>query len=190
MKLATLAGLDFKQATSLMTAATRGFKMGIDDATKSLEEENEELNYGEHVTDVYSELAAHAAASVNDIAQAMSRTAAIANSAGMEFETTSAMLTTMIEATQESPETLGTAMKTVIARFTELKKNVSATESEFEDLDYNKVDTALKSIGVALKDVNGQFRDIDDVFLDVADKWNTLDRNTQRYIATTAAGSR
>ena len=190
MKLATLAGLDFKQATSLMTAATRGFKMGIDDATKSLEEENEELNYGEHVTDVYSELAAHAAASVNDIAQAMSRTAAIANSAGMEFETTSAMLTTMIEATQESPETLGTAMKTVIARFTELKKNVSATESEFEDLDYNKVDTALKSIGVALKDANGQFRDIDDVFLDVADKWNTLDRNTQRYIATTAAGSR
>ena len=176
MKLATLAGLDFEQATSLMTSAVRGFHM--------------EMSEGEHVTDVYSELAAHAAASVNDIATAMSRTAAIANSAGMEFETTSAMLTTMIEATQESPETLGTAMKTVIARFTELKKNVSATESEFEDLDYNKVDTALKSIGVALKDVNGQFRDIDDVFLEVADKWDTLDRNTQRYIATTAAGSR
>ena len=176
MKLATLAGLDFEQATSLMTSAVRGFHM--------------EMSEGEHVTDVYSELAANAAASVNDIATAMSRTAAIANSAGMEFETTSAMLTTMIEATQESPETLGTAMKTVIARFTELKKNVSATESEFEDLDYNKVDTALKSIGVALKDVNGQFRDIDDVFLEVADKWDTLDRNTQRYIATTAAGSR
>lgn len=176
MKLATLAGLDFEQATSLMTSAVRGFHM--------------EMSEGEHITDVYSELAAHAAASVNDIATAMSRTAAIANSAGMEFETTSAMLTTMIEATQESPETLGTAMKTVIARFTELKENVSQVDSEFEDLDYNKVDKALKSIGVALKDTNGQFRDIDDVFLEVADKWDTLDRNTQRYIATTAAGSR
>lgn len=176
MKLATLAGLDFEQATSLMTSAIRGFHM--------------EMSEGEHITDVYSELAAHAAASVNDIATAMSRTAAIANSAGMEFETTSAMLTTMIEATQESPETLGTAMKTVIARFTELKENVSQIDSEFEDLDYNKVDKALKSIGVALKDTNGQFRDIDDVFLEVADKWDTLDRNTQRYIATTAAGSR
>ena len=176
MRLATLAGLDFEQATSLMTSAVRGFDM--------------EMAEGEHVTDVYSELAAHAAASVDGIANAMSRTAAIAHSAGMEFETTSAMLTTMIQATQESPETLGTAMKTVIARFTELKNNVSATESEFEDLDYNKVDKALKSIGVALKDTNGQFRDIDDVFLDVAEKWDTLDRNTQRYVATTAAGSR
>jgi flagellin-like hook-associated protein FlgL len=46
-------------------------------------------------------------------------------------------------------------MKTIIARFTELKNNVSATESEFEDLDYNKVDTALKSVGVALKDSMG-----------------------------------
>ena len=54
----------------------------------------------------------------------------------------------MIETTQEAPENIGTALKTVIARFTELKNNVSAAESEFEDLDYNKVDTALKSVGV------------------------------------------
>lgn len=82
-------------------------------------------------------------------------------------------------------------MKTIIARFTELKKNVAGTaDSEFDDLDYNKVDTALKSVGVSLKDTNGQFRDLDDVFLELSKKWNTLDRNTQRYIATTAAGSR
>ena len=79
-------------------------------------------------------------------------------------------------------------MKTIIARFTELKKNVAGTaDSEFDDLDYNKVDTALKSVGVSLKDTNGQFRDLDDVFLELSKKWNTLDRNTQRYIATTAA---
>lgn len=176
MKLATLAGLDFEQATSLMTAAIRGFHM--------------EMDQGTHVTDVYSELAAKAAASVNDIAEAMSRTASIANSAGMSFENTSAMLTTMIEATQESPENLGTAMKTIIARFTELKENVSAADSEFDDLDLNKVDKALKSIGVSLKDTNGQFRNIDDVLLETSEKWDGLDRNTQRYIATIAAGSR
>lgn len=84
-----------------------------------------------------------------------------------------------------------TALKTVIARFTELKENVAGTEdSEFDDLDYNKVDTALKSVGVQLKDTNGQFRDSDDVFLELAQKWNTLDRNAQRYVATIAAGSR
>lgn len=82
-------------------------------------------------------------------------------------------------------------MKTIIARFTELKKNVAGTaDSEFDDLDYNKVDTALKSVGVSLKDTDGQFRDLDDVFLELSKKWDTLDRNSQRYIATIAAGSR
>src|SRR5574344_2310058 len=82
-------------------------------------------------------------------------------------------------------------MKTIIAGFTELKTNVAGTaDSEFEDLDYNKVDTALKSVGVSIKDASGQFRNLDDVFIELSSKWNTLDRNTQRYIATIAAGSR
>ena len=82
-------------------------------------------------------------------------------------------------------------MKTIIARFTELKENIAGTaDSEFDDLNYNKVDEALKSVGISLKDTTGQFRNLDEVFLELSKKWNTLDRNTQRYIATTAAGSR
>ena len=82
-------------------------------------------------------------------------------------------------------------MKTIIARFTELKENVAGTdESEFSDLDLNRVDKALKSVGVELKDTTGQFRDLDDVFLELSSIWSTLDRNTQRYVATIAAGSR
>ena len=83
MKLATLAGEDFAEATSEMTAALRGFKMEMDD--------------GARVTDVYSQLAAKAAADVQGIAYAMSKTASIAESAGMKFETTSAFLTKMIK---------------------------------------------------------------------------------------------
>jgi hypothetical protein len=33
----------------------------------------------------------------------------------------------MIETTQESAENIGTSMKTIIARFTELKENVAGT---------------------------------------------------------------
>lgn len=168
MKLATLAGNSYEMATQEMTSAIRGFKM--------------EMSEGTHVTDVYSTLAASAAASVDDIAQAMARTASIANSAGLSFENTSAFLTQMIETTQESAENIGTSLKTIIARFTELKENVAGTvDSEFDDLDYNKVDKALKSVGVSLIDTKGQFRDLDDVFLELSQKWNTLDRNTQRY---------
>lgn len=95
MKLATLADLDFAEATSQMTAALRGFHMEMDE--------------GARVTDVYSQLAAKAAADVQGIAYAMSKTASIASSAGMAFETTSAFLTQMIETTQEAPENIGTA---------------------------------------------------------------------------------
>lgn len=82
MKLATLANANYEQSTEYMTAALRGFHM--------------EMDQGNRITDVYSELAAKAAADVQGIANAMSKTASIANSAGMEFETTSAFLTQMI----------------------------------------------------------------------------------------------
>lgn len=81
-------------------------------------------------------------------------------------------------------------MKSVVARFTEVKKDVSDTDIDLEDFDINKVDTALKSVGISLKDSLGQIRDLDDVFLELSSIWNELDRNTQRYLATIAAGSR
>lgn len=54
-------------------------------------------------------------------------------------------------------------------------------DSEGEELSLNKVDKALKSIGVSLQDTNGQFRDFDEVILELASKWDTLDTNAQRY---------
>jgi hypothetical protein len=83
----------------------------------------------------------------------MTKTASLAHNAGMEFETTSAFLSQIIETTREAPETAGTALKTVIARFTELKKPVEEIgEVEGEVVDANKIETALRSIGVALRD--------------------------------------
>ena len=181
MKMARIAGMDYTKATDLMTAALRGFNMELNETSAT------------RINDVYSKLAAITAADTEEIADAMTRTASIANSAGMDFETTSAFLSQMIETTREAPENLGTAMKTIVARFQELKKAPSeiASEIDGEALDVNKIDTALKSIGVSLMDnVTGQFRDLDDVFLEIASKWNSLDKNTQRYIATIAAGSR
>ena len=179
MKMARIAGLDYADATDKMTAALRGFNMELNAAS------------AQRVNDVYSELAAITAADTEEIANAMTKTASIADNANMEFETTAAFLSQIIETTRESAETAGTAMKTVIARFQELKKDPSLIgEVDGEMVDANKIETALKSIGVALRDTSGQFRDLDDVFLDIAKKWKGLDINTQRYIATIAAGSR
>lgn len=82
-------------------------------------------------------------------------------------------------------------MKTIVARFTEMKKAPGEiVEVEGEEVNVNKVEAALKSVGVALRDTNGEFRDLDDVFLELSSKWDSLDKMSQRYVATTAAGSR
>ena len=179
MKMARIAGLEAADATDAMTAALRGFNMELNETS------------AENVADVYAKLAAITAADVSEISTAMTKTASIASNANMEFETTAAFLSQIIETTRESAETAGTAMKTVIARFQELKKDPSEIgEVDGEIVDVNKIETALRSIGVALRDSEGQFRDLDDVFLEIAKKWDSLDTNTQRYIATMAAGSR
>ena len=179
LKMAKIAGLDAAEATDRMTAALRGFNMELDEAS------------AQKVADVYSELAAITASDVDEISSAMTKTASIASSAGMEFETTAAFLSQIIETTRESAETAGTAMKTVIARFQELKKSPDEIgEIDGEIVDANAIEGALRSVGVSLRDAGGQFRELDDVFLELSSKWDGLDKNTQRYIATIAAGSR
>lgn len=183
MKMARIAGMEAAEATQAMTAALRGFNMEVN-----------EMN-AQRVNDVYSELAAITAADTSQIATAMSKTASIANSANMEFETTAALLAQIIETTQEAPETAGTAMKTIIARFTEVKQLFSegmltGKDEEGEEININKIDAALKTVGISLKDFLNGSKGIDDIFLELASKWDTLDLATQRYIATMAAGSR
>lgn len=179
MKMARIAGMDYVNATNMMTAALRGFNMEINETS------------AQKVNDVYSELAKITASDTQEISTAMTKTASIAHNANMEFETTAAFLSQIIETTRESAETAGTAMKTIVARFTELKKNPNElVEVDGEQVDANKIETALRSVGVALRDSNGEFRKLDDVFLDLAKRWDSLTVNQQRYVATMAAGSR
>lgn len=175
LTLAKIAGLDYADATDKMTAAMNAFGIAASDANT--------------IVDTMAALDANAAVSTDEVANALTKTASIAANAGMDIQSTSVLLTKMIETTRESSENLGTALKTVIARFTELKSAVDE-DSDGEIADFNKVETALRSAGVSLKDSAGQFRDVDDVFMDLSKVWDTLDRNTQRYIATQAAGSR
>ena len=183
MKMARIANMEATKATDLMTAALRGFNMELNKTSAT------------RINDVYSELAAVTAADTEEIGVAMSKTASIAASANMEFETTAALLAQIIETTREAPETAGTAMKTIIARFTEVKKLFSegqlyGTDSEGQEISINKIDTALQTVGISLKDFLTGARGLDDILLELASKWDSLDIATQRYIATTAAGSR
>jgi len=136
-------------------------------------------------------LAAKSAVSTTELATAMSKTASSAAAVGSSFENTSAMIAMMVETTRESAENIGSALKSIISRYGEMKSDpAKLIDSEGEALSLNKVDKALQSIGISLQDTNHQFRDFDDVILELSSKWDTLDKNSQRYIATIMAGNR
>lgn len=182
-KMARIANIGAADATNLMTAALRGFNMELNETS------------AQKVNDIYSELAAITAADTQEIGVAMSKTASIASSANMELETTAALLSQIIETTREAPETAGTAMKTIIARFSEVKELVNqgqltGEDTEGEIIDVNKIQGALRSVGISMNEFFKGTEGLDDVLLKLASKWDTLDFTTQRYIATTAAGSR
>ena len=183
LRMARIAGLEAADATDRMTNALRGFNM--------------ELNAmnAQRIDDVYSQLAAMSASDVDEISTAMTKVASLAHNANMEFETTAALLAQIIETTRESPETAGTALKTVVARFSEVKKLVSegqlkSTDEEGQVIDVNKVSAALRTAGIDLNKYFVGEVGLDDIFMELASKWDSLTNVQQRYIATQAAGSR
>lgn len=91
LKMARIANMEYADATDLMTSALRGFNMEVN-----------EMN-AQRVNDVYSELAAISATDTEELGIAMSKTASIAASANMDFETTAALLAQILETTREAP---------------------------------------------------------------------------------------
>ena len=177
LKMAKIANLDYATATDYMTVAIRGFKMEMSDA--------------QNVVDVYSRIAAVTASDTEELAVAMSKTASSAQAVGSSFESTTAMLALMIQTTREAPENIGTAMKSIISRYGEMTTDPSKlVDSEGEEMSLNKVDKALQSVGITIHNAAGEFRNFDDVIMELAQKWDTLDKNSQRYIATVMAGNR
>ena len=183
LKMARVAGIDAAEATNSMTAALRGFNMELTEASAL------------RVNDVYSKLAQNTASNVQEISTAMTKTAALANSANMSFENTAAFLATIIESTREGAETAGTALKTVIARFTEVKKlysegELTGTDEEGQEVDVNKISKALRTAGINMNEFFTGAKGLDEIFMELGSKWNSLTTVQQRYIATMAAGSR
>lgn len=183
MKMARVAGMEYATATKAMTSALRGFNMELSDMS------------AQRVNDVYSELAKITATDTQQLATAMTKTASIAYSANMEFENVSAFLAQILETTQEAPETAGTALKTIIGRFTEVKKLYSSNQligkdSEGEEIQVNKVSQALSAAGINLNEFFTGAKGLDDILYELSQRWDTLDVTIQKYIATQAAGSR
>jgi uncharacterized coiled-coil protein SlyX len=143
---ARVAGISGAESVNYLTTALNGFQMAAEDAMR--------------VSDKFAAVAAASATSYEEIATALSKVASQANMAGMSIDYTTALLSKGIETTKEAPETIGTALKTVIARMREL---TDYGETLSGDTDINNVETQLAYVGIELKNANGELRSTEDV---------------------------
>ncbi len=172
-QFAKVAGIDATDAADKLTAAVNGYCLAAEDASL--------------VADKFNKVAAASAADIDELSTAFSKAAAQANQAGVGMDNYLAYIATMVEATREAPENIGTSLKTIMSRMQQIKE---AGTTEDGETDVNQAETALRSVGVALRDTNGELRNLEDVFADLGPKWNSLDRNTQAYLGTIIAGTR
>lgn len=172
-KSAKVAGIATKEAADLLTTAINGFGMAASEA--------------ESVADKFARLAAVSATNFEEMATALSKVASQANMAGMSMDFTLGLLAKGIETTRESPESIGTALKTVIARMQELSDFGKTLE---DGMDVNRVETMLSNLGIALRDSQGELRSLEDVIKELGGSWDSLTKNQKAGIAVALAGTR
>lgn len=173
VKAAKVAGISTSESVDYLTTAVNGFGLAAEDAME--------------VSDKFAALASQAAVSYDELAVALSKVASQANLAGMSMDYTLALLTKGIETTRESAESIGTALKTILARMREVSDYGETLDGS---LSLNNVEQQLSYVGISLRDTNGELRSTETVLNELGTKWDGLSANQQAAIAKALAGTR
>lgn len=173
VKAAKVARVSVGDSVNYLTTALNGFRLSANDAMA--------------VSDKFAAVAASSATDYDELAIALSKVASQANLAGMSIDYTTALLTKGLETTREAPETMGTALKTIIARMRELSDYGETLE---DGTDINNVETQLKYVDIELRNQQGELRSTEEVLDELGKKWDTLNKNQQAAIAKALAGTR
>ena len=177
LTLSTLGMIDAAEATDYMISAMKGYGVEVKNVSE--------------IIDMATELDMKYSISSGYIMEAMSRTAASAKLAGSEMSELMAMISIVGETTKKSPEVVGEAMKTMYARYGNVKIN------KFEDSDnpdevegINDIERVLNRLGIAIRNSGGEWRDYSDVMAEVGSRFNDLTDLEQNAIATAMFGTR
>ena len=135
--------------------------------------------------DKLAAVADSSASNMSQIAVAMSKVSSAANSLGVDVDSLTAQIATIVATTRQAPESVGNALKTIYARINDI--SVGADDAEVTLGNYS---TQMRSVGINVLDANGRLRDTGDVLDEVGEKWSTLSRQQQIFLARTMAGQR
>lgn len=171
--LSKVASMDAEKSSEVLTATLNGYQMSADAA--------------EHINDVLSSIDLASASSAEGIGEALTKTASVANNAGLSLEKTAAIIATIKDVTQDSDSSIGNSMKSILSRMNQIKAGKFVDEETGEAL--NDTEKVLNKLGISMRDANDQFMDAETIIDNVAQKWTTFDKNAQKAIATAMGGA-
>lgn len=166
-----------EDATKYLTASLNGYQLEAENAMS--------------VVDKISNVDLNAAVSSSGLAEAMSRVAVTADQAGISMDRLLGYVATIGEVTQQSMSTVGTAMKSILTRMT----NIKAGKLELVDEDgttekLSDVETTLANVGINLRKTMTEYNSASDVLDALAAKWDTLNQAQQNAIAIAFGSTR
>lgn len=133
-----------------------------------------------HIADSLNEVANQFAVGTGDLATGLKVVASSSAGMGNSLEETIGLLVSITEQTKnasKSARSVNAIMSNLAQVLDEGSSNGKKITEIFEDL------------GLQMYDTNGQLKSGFDLLKELNSKWNTLDGNTQKYIATTIAGT-
>lgn len=120
MILSKVGMIESAEAQKYLTSAMKGYNVAVEDSLG--------------IVDKLTAIDLNAAVSAGDLAEAMSRTAASADLAGVEMDELLGYLAVVGEVTQKSMSSVGESFKTIFARFGNIKAGKFVDDETGEDL--------------------------------------------------------
>ena len=161
-----------KEMSEMLTAVWNSYKVGTDNL--------------QSYVDIMAALGAATASSTEEIATAMTKVAATANTVGVSMKQMSSIISTVASVTREAPSSIGTAYKTILARMSDLK-----TGATLEDgLQLGDVSGKLQAFGVNILDAKQNLRDMGGVIDEIGAKWETFTTAQKTALAQILGGKR
>jgi TP901 family phage tail tape measure protein len=166
-----------EDATKYLTASLNGYQLEAENAMS--------------VVDKISNVDLNAAVSSSGLAEAMSRVAVTADQAGISMDRLLGYVATIGEVTQQSMSTVGTAMKSILTRMTNIKSGkLELVDEDGTTEKLSDVETTLANVGINLRKTMTEYNSASDVLDALASKWDTLNQAQQNAIAISFGGSR
>lgn len=171
--LSKVASIDSEKSSTILTATLNGFKLAAQEAG--------------HINDILTSIDLESASDAGGIGQALTKVASMANTTGVSLERTVAMIATMKDVTQDTDAAVGNSLKSILSRINQIRAGKFVDEESGEAL--NDVEKVLNKVNISMRDVNGQFLDSETILDNIAEKWNELDKNSQKAVAFATGGT-